>query len=55
MSAKHALALLKNSGRLPIKDGKLIEDENEGIAFLEQQLRLILQDMVPIWRRLGVL
>jgi hypothetical protein len=55
MSAKHALALLKNSGRLPSRDGKLIQDENEGAAFLEQQLRPILEDMVPIWHRLGVL
>jgi SAM-dependent methyltransferase len=54
-SATHALAVLKNSGRLPMRDGKLIEDESQGIAFLEQHLQPILEDVVPIWRRLGVL
>jgi hypothetical protein len=53
-SAAHAFALLKNSGRLPMRDGKLIEDENEGIAFLEQQLQPILDELVPLWHRLGV-
>jgi hypothetical protein len=53
-AAAHTLALLKNCGRLPVKDGKLIDDENEGIAFLEQQLQPILDDVLPVWRRLGV-
>jgi hypothetical protein len=54
-AAKYSLAFLKRCGRLPMRDGTLIENDNEGIAFLEQQLQPILDDLVPIWRRLGVL
>jgi SAM-dependent methyltransferase len=54
-TAKHALALLKRAGNLPMKDGKLIENDADGLAFLEERLRPIVDDVVPIWRRIGIL
>jgi hypothetical protein len=54
-AAKHALALLKGCGKVPMKDGRLLQDEAEGLSFLEERLQPILDDFVPVWRRLGVL
>jgi SAM-dependent methyltransferase len=53
-TSKHALALLKGCGKVPVKDGKLIENEADGLAFLEEQLQPILDGVVPVWRRLGI-
>jgi len=38
-----------------MKDGRLLRDEAEGLSFLEERLQPILDDFVPVWRRLGVL
>jgi hypothetical protein len=54
-AAKHALGVLKSTGKLPMKAGKLLDDETEGLSFLEESFQPILTDIVPIWRRLGVL
>jgi hypothetical protein len=54
-AAKHSLALIVNMGRRPIKDGKLLEDDKEALAFLEDRLHAPLTHSAPIWRRLGVL
>jgi hypothetical protein len=54
-AAKHALALLKSSGKLPMKDGKLLDNEADGLRFLEESFKPILEDVVPVWRRLGLL
>ena len=55
MAATHALSILKILGRRPIKDGALIEDDGDAIAFLISNFRPILEDDVPLWRRLGML
>jgi SAM-dependent methyltransferase len=55
MAAKHTLAQLRSANKLPVKDGKLLRDEAEGLAFLEEKFTPILDNSVPIWRRLGVL
>ena len=54
-AAKDALAVIKHSGKLPMKAGKLLTDEAEGLAFLEENFQPILADLVPVWQRLGVL
>jgi SAM-dependent methyltransferase len=54
-AAKHALAILKNSGKLPVRQGKLLADEAEALGFLEEGFHPILTDTVPVWHRLGVL
>ena len=55
MAAKHALAHLKTVGKLPMRDGKLLTEETEGLRFLEESFHPIIQDVIPLWRRLGVL
>ena len=54
-AAHHALGALKALDRRPMKNGKLIEDDSTAIAFLVENMQPILQEYVPIWRRLGVL
>ena len=54
-AASHALRLLKAMGRRPWKDGKLIEDDDKATAFLAENMKPILEEFVPTWRRLGVL
>jgi SAM-dependent methyltransferase len=55
VAASHALRLLKATGRRPWKDGKTIEDDDKATAFLAENMKPVLEDFVPIWRRLGVL
>jgi SAM-dependent methyltransferase len=52
--ARHAMGILKVMGRRPIKEGRFLEDEGEATIFLAETMQPILQDVVPIWRRLGV-
>jgi hypothetical protein len=54
-AAKHALVLLKGCGKAPMKDGRVLQEEAEGLSFLEERLQPILDDFVPVWRRPGVL
>ena len=54
-AAKYALRIVRDAGRYPVREGKTIEDEGEATAFLEQNIRLSQEEMVPIWRRLGVI
>jgi SAM-dependent methyltransferase len=55
MAAKHALSILKVLGRRPMKDGALLEDDGDAMAFLISNFRTILEDDVPLWRQLGML
>jgi SAM-dependent methyltransferase len=54
-AAKHALAVLKSCDKLPMEDGKILHNEADGLRFLEARIKVILEDVVPLWRRLGVL
>src|SRR5262245_29095753 len=54
-AARHAMSTLKTLGRRPTKDGQRLDDEGEAIAFLAEHIRPVLEDDVPLWRRLGVL
>jgi hypothetical protein len=38
-----------------MRDGALITEDREAKTFLAEQMRPILHDYVPLWRRLGVL
>jgi hypothetical protein len=55
LAARHALHSLKAIGRRPWRDGKVIEDDDKATAFLAENMKPILEEFVPIWRRLGVL
>jgi predicted O-methyltransferase YrrM len=54
-AARHAMRLLQAINRRPQKDGKLIEDDAAATAFLEENLRQVIEKQVPVWRRLGVI
>jgi hypothetical protein len=55
MAAQHAMSILKVLGRRPIKDGAMIQDDGDAIAFLISAFRPILEDEIPVLRTLGVL
>ena len=54
-AAKHVLLLLKKTGGQLVDDGKTIGNKSEQQAFLEARMQPVLADLVPAWRRLGVL
>ena len=54
-AARYALPLLKSLGRRPVRDGRVIESDGEAEEFLTGQVGQVLQDYVPLWRRLGCL
>jgi hypothetical protein len=54
-AAQHALRTLKGAGRRLVRDGKLIEDDDDATAFLAENMKLVMDEFVPIWRRLGVI
>jgi SAM-dependent methyltransferase len=53
--ANHAMSILNVLGRRPMRDGVLIEGEGEATSFLAEQIKPVLDDYIPLWRRLGVL
>jgi SAM-dependent methyltransferase len=55
MAAQHAMSILKVLGRRPMKDGVLIEDDGDAMAFMIASFRPILEDAIPILRRLGAI
>ena len=54
-AARHALSILAGSGRRPLRDNRPIDDEGEAIAYLAERMTPLLQEQMPVWRRLGVL
>ena len=54
-AARHALGLLKAIGRRPLKDGRLIEDDGEATAFLTANMKPVIDDFIPVWRKLGAI
>ena len=54
-AAAHGLAILKGLGRRPLKELRPIERDSDAIEFLAEHMQSILEQAVPVWRRLGVL
>lgn len=54
-AAKHGLSIIKALGRCPLEDGRPIEDEVGAISFLAARMTPVIEDDIPLWRRLGVL
>jgi SAM-dependent methyltransferase len=54
-AARHALPILKALGRRPVKDGNPIESDSEAEAFVAEHIAGVIEDYVPLWRRLGCL
>jgi trans-aconitate methyltransferase len=53
--ARHAMSILNVLGQRPMRGGVLIKDDGEATIFLAEQIKPILDDYIPLWRRLGVL
>jgi SAM-dependent methyltransferase len=51
----HGLSILQALGRRPLKNLQPIERDNDAIDFLAEYMRPILDEAVPLWRRLGAL
>jgi SAM-dependent methyltransferase len=54
-AAQQAMSILKVLGRRPMKEGRLIQDDGEATIFLAEQMQPIIEEQLPVWRRLGVL
>jgi len=53
--ADYALAILKRLGRRPLREGVAIDDDGAAAEFLAQHMRMVVEEVVPVWRRLGAL
>ena len=53
--AQHGLDLLKKLNRRPLKNGKPIESDREAANFLAEYMQPLIDESVPLWRRLGML
>jgi hypothetical protein len=54
-AARHGLSILAASGRRPLKDNRPIDDDGEAVAYLAGRMTPLLEEQMPVWRRLGVL
>jgi SAM-dependent methyltransferase len=54
-AARHALSILKRLDRHPRRGGEPIEDDGEATEFLGEHMRPIVDEAIPLWRRLGAL
>lgn len=52
--ARHVLQGLNAIGRHPMRDGVLLRDEPEALAFLEEEFTTTLAESLPVWRNLGL-
>jgi SAM-dependent methyltransferase len=52
--AQQAMSILKILGRRPMKDGRLLQDDGEATIFLAEQMQPIIEEQLPVWRRLGM-
>ena len=53
--AQHGLDILKRLNRRPLKNGKPIENDREAADFLAEYMQPLIDESVPLWRRLGML
>lgn len=54
-AARYGLSILKRLDRRPRRGGQPIDDDKEAIAFLAEHMRPIIEELIPLWRQLGVL
>lgn len=54
-AAAYGLSILTRLDRRPGRDGQPIRDDQEATAFLAEHMRPILDEAIPLWRRLGAL
>ncbi len=53
--ARAAWAIMRSQGRQIVRDGVVLADENESLAELSRTIGAVLEQQVPVWRRIGVL
>jgi len=54
-AARYGLSILKRLDRRPRRGGQPIEDDQEATEFLADHMRPVLNEAIPLWRRLGAL
>lgn len=54
-AARHGLSIITALGRRPLDQGRPIEDDEAATAFLAARMGAVIEDDVPLWRRLGML
>ena len=53
-AARHGLAVVKALGRRPSDGTRRLDDDGEALAFLAARMARILEQDLPVWRRLGI-
>ena len=53
--ARHVQSIFVALGRKPLRDNKPVSDNADAILFLTDRMKQVLEDQMPLWRRLGVL
>ncbi len=54
VAAERGLAVVTALGRRPTQDGTPVTDDGEAIAILEGHMRPVFEELVPVWRQLGI-
>jgi SAM-dependent methyltransferase len=54
-AARYAMAILKEFGGRPRRDGVPITDDSDAANFVTENVETIMTDYVPVWQRLSVL
>jgi SAM-dependent methyltransferase len=54
-AAWHGLSIIKALGRRPLDDGRPIADDDAALTFLAARMAPVIEEDIPLWRRLGVL
>ncbi len=52
-AARRGLSILAGFGRRPLKDNRPIDDDREAISFLAERMKPVLEEQIPVWRRIG--
>jgi hypothetical protein len=54
-AARHGLSIIKALGRRPLDDGRPIADDDAATTFLAARMAPVIEEDIPLWRRLGAL
>jgi SAM-dependent methyltransferase len=55
VAAERGLEVVAALGRRPTQDGKAVAADGEAIAVLEQHMRPVFAEFLPVWRQLGII
>ncbi|WP_413989004.1 methyltransferase regulatory domain-containing protein [Labrys okinawensis] len=54
-AARHGLSIITALGRRPFDNARALTEDDEAIEFLSARMKPVIEDDIPLWRRLGML